>query len=305
MGSSRDWPGDEQRVAEWVRAMLRAPFDVEPEVLTVDGLDHAIVRTRVLERDLSDLLIDLTGVRITTGAKAFGFDTGAPADGDAAAPQPIGREAGMLRVGRALARPILVNDVKVNFEARVTALPIAWESYTRPLDERVEASRHAIVPNDAHGLQGFEAEFEAAMVTSDIERLFVSLAQPLVESAGAKLTGVSVELSQGNDHVVHLTAAARVRWKWLSGSARVRAAVRVAPDGRCTLLKLRLRSRNPLLALALLAARGQVKQAVGREIDLNQALAEQGLPLRVSHVAIAVRREALCRVKLEGLARSG
>lgn len=203
MGSSRDWPGDEQRVAEWVRAMLRAPFDVEPEVLTVDGLDHAIV------------------------------------------------------------------------------------------------------PNDARGLQGCEAEFEAEMLTSDIERLCVSLVQPMVESAGAKLTRAAVELSQGADHVVHLTAAARVTWKWLSGSARVRAAVRVTHDGRCTLLKLKIRSRNPLLALALLAARGQVKQAVGGELDLNQALAEQGLPLRVSHIAFAVRREARCRVKLEGLTRSG
>lgn len=80
-------------------------------------------------------------------------------------------------------------------------------------------------------------------------------------------------------------AGAGIRWRLLTASARGTARIGVSDDGVITVRDLAIGSRNPIVAIALRAARRSVQEQIGQTYDLNEGFSAEGPRLRDVRVA--------------------
>lgn len=277
------WPGDSRTVVAWVRGAL-ARLSVDDE-LTISGLDRVKVSADLDETDLRHLTLDVTGV--TVGVQIHDIADPAPTTSDqtpedSAEPEPVAVYDGVARDFRFIARPVRIERTRVDVEVQLHDVPIRWLTFAEATDPAVPSSRYGLVPaEDAEGMRG---HFHASVRVRDIAPLLVSVLRPPLREAGVRLGRVRLDVTPDGVDGIRVAAYAGLRWKLLSASARATARIGVSRDAVVTVRDLTVGSRNPLVTFALLFARRPVRELVGRTLDLNAELAEDGAAIRIHDV---------------------
>lgn len=286
------WPGDSATVVRWVRsALIRAARDSDE--IELKGLEDIEVTASLTGNDLDHLTLDATGTKLAldwdspptptdpvTGAAV----TNDPAAEDAPEPEVISREPGIVRSLRFSARPVRIERTPLTIDVQAFDLPIMWLSAAEPAEPGVPESAHMIVPADDLG--DLRGTFHASIATKDLVPLIKSVAGPMLKEGGIRLGRLRLEVAQDGADGIHVTAYAGVRWKLLIASARAEARIEVSRDAVVTVRDLNLGSRNLLVKAALLFARKHVRAVIGRSIDLNESIADDGTNLRLHDVRV-------------------
>lgn len=259
------WPGDAATVERWLREELRANV-VSGSELQLDGVDDIRITAQLDGTDLEHLLIDATGVNLTVQMQ----DDAQLAAADAlpaAVPEIISRTPGMLRTGRLIADPVMVQGFPVHVDATVSDAPVDWAEYADDREQGRPASRFGI--EESPGPATSSGSFSVRIQAADIAPLLVAIARPMLATAGVRLRRLECTITVGQRQVVTVHALASARWKIFGVSARATASVQISPDAVVTVKRVRLSSSNPLVAIALFAVRSQVRASEGQRFDLN------------------------------------
>ena len=281
------WPGDSVTVVHWVRSALRRAAQDSGEI-ALKGIDDIEVSAALTGYDLEHLTLDATGTKLTLGWNAPPMPTdpvtNAPIAEDAPGPEIVTREPGVVKNFRFSARPMRIERSPLIVDVQAFDVPIVWLTVAEPEAPGVPESIHSLVPDDDQG--GLRGTFHASIATKDLVPLITSVARPMLREGGIHMGRLRLEVVRDGADGIRVTAYAGVRWKLLMASARAEARIEVTKDAVITVRDLRLGSRNPLVKFALLFARKHVRSVVGRRIDLNETIAEDGANLRLHDVRI-------------------
>ncbi|MFE6734879.1 hypothetical protein [Microbacterium sp. NPDC057650] len=254
----------------WLRALI-------PADLAGSDLDRLRIDVQLDGDDIADLLVDATGVDIRLSDEAFAPDTDpAPAHPDATetpAPEPISSTEGIARSIRFLASPAHLEGYPFVVDVQVHDAPLRWVRYAAPLEEgRPETV--VSVDESVHGLSQATGSIELRMRTVDLGPLVQTLVSRALAAEGMKLRRLKVDVAAHGEKVT-ISASGAIRWRILGASAHARVSLRVTPNGVITVQKIRLGSRNPLIAMALRlkSVRDSVREAEGTSTDLGAELA--------------------------------
>lgn len=270
------WPGDAATVERWLRTQMLA--DLPDEELRVTGLDDVRTTIDLDGTDVVHLRMDASGVSLTIRppADAAREDSSKSDAEEPAEPDIVSRTAGMLHSFRLIADPVSVQGYDIHLDAAGRSIPLDWVQYAAP----AEPDR----PDTAFGVHFHELDrparptgtFTARMRTADISRLISSLAAPLLAPTGVRLRRLDLTLTAGRRQTITLNAAAAVRWKIFGTTLRAKLVVRVSPDAVITVERVRLRSRNPIIAILLRSIRDDLRAVEGETHDLNEGLTPPG-----------------------------
>ncbi|GAA3937131.1 hypothetical protein [Microbacterium soli] len=277
--TSQAWPGDAAAVERRLRSELLNALDTELRVTGLDGIRTAV---ELDGTTLTHVLVDATGVRIdvhpaetgTGAADAGARNTGAGGPGAAAvadaasqADDILTRTSGKLRFARLMAAPVTVQGHDIHLDATVADLPFDWVEHTAPRDPERPETRYGVEdsPLPAHPTGSFTARMRLA----DIGPLLADIARPLLEPSGVRLRRLDASVHADRRQNVTLKGFASVRWKIFGATVRGTAVVHADRDGVLTVRKVRLRSGNPIIAIALHLARHRIRAVEGERLDLN------------------------------------
>ena len=253
------WPEDADAVVRRIRDEL------DSSGLGLDGLDAVRISAALRGDDLEHLTIDASGTALHLRAQT------APTVSAPEVPADIrSRRPGFARRVRVLAAPVLIDGLPLTVDAEMLDVPIEWVEYAEPLVPARPETAFGVEYRE--GVAGMRGVFSAAMRAADLGPLVERLVRAALATEGVVVRAVRVDLHQDGTDGIRLSAGAHVRWKLLSASARARARLRISPDAVVTVRDLGVGSRNPLVALALLAARKAVREQVGKTYDLNEEL---------------------------------
>lgn len=271
------WPEDADAVIRRIRAELASAGD------QLDGLEAVRISAELRGDDLEQLTVDASGVDLRMRPAAASASSSAlPAP---ASPDIRIRRPGVARRARLRAAPVLIDGVPLTFDAEVIDAPIDWIEYVSPVDPAHPETAFAIDSRD--GGEGVRGSLSASMRVADVGPLIERLAGAALEAEGVAVRSVRVDVDQDGADGIRVFARARVRWKLLSASARAKARLRITPDAVVTVQDLTVGSRNPIVALALRAARTTVRAQIGRTIDLNGEVPLSALRLHSLRVTVA------------------
>lgn len=272
------WPGDAATVERWLRLQLCSADDE----VQITGLDDIRTTVELDGTDISHLLIDATHVALAVRPGAG--PAPAPAS-DEAERDILSREPGMLRFARLAAGPVVVQGHEIHLDATLQNLPVDWVQYATPLTpERpetvfgIDESRRPSHPSGT---------FSARMRSDEIGPLIAAMARPLLASAKVRLRRLEVTLAESRNQTITLRALASVRWKIFGAAVRATAVVRITPDAVVTVKRLRVRSRNPAIAIGLRMVRDELRAVEGQSHDLNAELGP-GSSVRIRDVRVSV-----------------
>ncbi|MDQ0643006.1 hypothetical protein [Microbacterium murale] len=286
------WPGDSATVVRWVRSTLRHTAGDSGEI-DLKGLEDIEVTADVTGNDLDHLTIDATGTKLTLDWNAppmpAGPATDAPARLDpvtdhATESEIILREPGIVKNFRFSARPMRIERSALTVDVQAFDIPVLWLTAAEPAEPGVPESAHTIVPDD--DLDGLRGTFHVSIATKDLVPLIASVARPMLRGNGIHLGRLRLEIARDGSDGIRVAAYAGVRWKLVMASARAEARIDVTRDAVITVRDLTLGSRNLLVKAALLFARKHVRGMVGRQVDLNEMIAEEGTNLRLHDVCV-------------------
>lgn len=294
------WPKDSQTVERWVREALVAPLHADAddapdaERVRIVGLDGIRIQTQLHGADLTRLLIDATGVDLTVRAPARVYtyrdlDPGPPPPASEA-PRIISRAPGTLHSARIVAQPVRVQGHAVNIDLTLANIGLDWVRYDRERTAGVPASIVDVEAADAPTRPS--GAFTVRMRADQLAPLVADVARPLLAALGVRLRHLTGTVTVSRRQVVTVRGAAAVRWKIFGASVRLLASVHISPDAVVTVRRLRLRSVNPIVAIALAATRSGLRAVEGQVHDLNAALREDGAATpRLHDVRIAADRD--------------
>jgi len=276
------WPGDSATVVRWVRSTLRRAAQDTGEV-ALTGVEDIDVSADLSGYDLEHLTLDATGTKLRLGRNA---PTAPPAVdmADPEEPEIIARDSGILKNFRFTARPMRIERSPLNVDLQAYDVPILWLTAAEPANPGAPESAHAIAPGD--DLDGLRGSFHASIATKDLVPLIESVAGPILREGGIHLGRLRLEIVRDGADGIRATAYAGVRWKLLIASARAEARIEVTKDAVITIRSLALGSRNLFVKFALLFARRHVRAIVGRKVDLNETLAEDGTTVRLHDLRV-------------------
>ncbi len=197
-------------------------------------------------------------------------------------PEPLMRASGLLREFRLHASPLRLEGAPIDVDLRARDVPIEWAVFAEPLVKNEPASDRMLAPRAAGG----RASLDASMRTADIAPLIAEIARPFLAQADIALRSVSLDVRGSGASRLTIRASARVRWKLLTASVSASVKLRVSPDAVVEVRSLKIRSRNPLIAIALLFARTHINDAVGESLDLNAGFSAAGVSGRFHSVSI-------------------
>ncbi|SJN39104.1 hypothetical protein FM104_10350 [Microbacterium esteraromaticum] len=232
-----------------------------------DGIDGIRVAAQLDGNDLEHVLIDATGVdltaRMTEDGQSAGADT-TPAE----PPAIVSRTSGMLRTARIVAGPATVQGYAVHLDVTVSDAAFDWVEYVSARDAGRSASAFGI--EDSPETARLSGSFSARMRASDIAPLIRAVATPMLATTGVRLRRLEGTVTVSRRQVVKVRALASVRWKIFGATVRAAVSVQITPAAIVDVKRVRLRSWNPIVAIALLAARRQVRAVEGQRFDLNE-----------------------------------
>lgn len=286
----RPWPGDADRVVAWIRASLQPP--VTDGEFAVEGLERLRIALDLHGDDIERLTVDASAVTLRVRRASAPPPAAEPASVTTATPPVLSRTRATARLIRLLADPVQIEGIPLTAEAQLENVPFDWLVYAAPTVTDQPDSRYGVEPTDSAEARG---TLSASMRSADLAPLIRAITAPLWAEAGVSLRRLRIDVDQDGPEGVRASAEAAIRWKLLRASARARVRVTVAPDGVITVRDLRVGSRNPIIALALRAARSQVDELVGRVYDLNDDIA--GGP-RLHDVRIQAGRELRVSARL-------
>lgn len=273
-----EWPGTSSNVTQWLRASLR-PDDSE---FTIHGLDDVRISVALTGSDLEHLTIDASRAKLR-----FRRSEGTPAPAKtSSSPAVVSRSSGFAHTIRVLADPVRVERIPITLDLQLHNAPIEWQTYAAPEVSTRPESRYALrIADEREGMNG---SLVASVKESDLAPLLVACLRPALNEAGIRLRRLSVSVVQDGADGVRIEGKARIRWKVLGASFTGMTRLVVTPDGVLTVRALQIGSKNPLVALALRAARKAIAAEVGRSHDLNEHLGAEGSHHRLHSVRIAV-----------------
>ena len=281
MSARRNWPGDADTVVRWVRESLR-PDDAA----MVRGLEDVRIAAKVSGTDLESLFIDASGVELSLAPTPT---MSATASVPVAVEEPpvAQRSTGVLRSVRVTAAPVRIEQIPVSIDVQIYDAPVQWLVYERPvITDRPESIHGLELAEDGTGMRG---ALTASLRAADLTPLLTAVVRPMLNTTGIRLRRLSVEVVQDGAEGIRIEGRAGIRWRMLGASATGVARVGVSPGGIVTLRDLRIGSRNPLVAIALRAARRSVREQVGRSFDLNGEFTSTGGP-RLSDVRVVAAK---------------
>ncbi|PWD50744.1 hypothetical protein C8046_08900 [Serinibacter arcticus] len=222
--------------------------------------DDILRRTTVVldGDDVTSAVVDATGVSIPESA--FTSEPTVPAK----LPAVVAATPGVLRRGSFRAHPLLVAEVPVVIDAEVSDLPIQW----------IDASDGTVgveplPPTAEQPISGFLRVSAPKQEVIDTVR---RIATAVLAEQGITLTRLDVELTSVGPREVRLQADAKLRRGILSASAQASGSASVDQALVLRFADVRLGSANPIVAGLLAVARGRVKEATQRPIDLAEQL---------------------------------
>ncbi|WP_284251308.1 hypothetical protein [Litorihabitans aurantiacus] len=218
--------------------------------------------------DVASAAVDATGVVIPESAltSTDAHDTADLADSANLEnlPAVVGETPGILRVGTFRAHPLTVADVAIDVDAEVRDLPIRWIDAA---DGSVGVE--PLPPTEAAPVTGHLRISAPQQAVVDAVR---RIATAQAAAQGLTLVRLDVELTSVGPREVSLRAEAKLRRGILSASAH--ATGRASVDDALVLrfADVSLGSANPIVAGLLAVARGRVREATARPIDLAEQL---------------------------------
>lgn len=276
MAPDLHWPGDGDTVIRWIRAGLQ-PTDAE----LVRGLESVRIFADVSGATLELLSIDASGVELSLLPVNGAVSGSTLAPGE---PEIVQRRPGVIRTVRLIADPVRIERIAVSIDAQIHDIPVEWLVYAEPtIPDQPETIHGVDLADDGVGMRG---AFTASLRSDDLSPLITSLVRPLLAGNGIHLSRLKAKVTQDGADGIRLDAGAGIRWRLLGASARGTARVHVSPDGVITLRDLKVGSRNPLVSLALRAARKSVQEQIGKSVDLNEDLTSAGGP-RLTDLRVA------------------
>lgn len=277
-----EWPGTSSNVTQWLRSSLR-PDDSE---FTIHGLDDVRISAALTGSDLEHLTIDASRAKLR-----FRRSEGTPAPASApektsSSPAVVSRSSGFAHTIRVLADPVRVERIPITLDLQLHNAPIEWQTYAAPEVSTRPESRFALRIADER--EAMDGSLVASVKESDLAPLLVACLRPALNEAGIRLRRLSVSVVQDGADGVRIEGKTRIRWKVLGASFTGMTRLVVTPDGVLTVRALQIGSKNPLIALALRAARKAIAAEVGQSHDLNERLGAEGTHHRLHSVRIAV-----------------
>jgi len=276
------WPCDAATLERWLRETLLEPAD-DSEV-KLGGLDRIRVSAEVTGPEISHLLIDATGVAITVDPGDQPRSTTTPTT--PATPEIVTRNPGVLRSARLAATPVVIQGFDVHVEGSIQDLALDWVRYATEQEPDRPASIFGFEEPEDKPRERPSGTFSARMRASDIAPMLKAVIQPLLATAGVRLRRLDATVTASSRQKITVDAVASVRWKIVGATVRATAVAHVDPDGVITVKRLRLRSRNPLIAAALAVARSSLREAEGKRVDLNEGLSTGTTTLRIHDLRI-------------------
>ncbi|QNA93807.1 MULTISPECIES: hypothetical protein [unclassified Microbacterium] len=282
MTPAQEWPGDAATVTRWVRASLR-PEEAE---LEVRGLADVRVSCEVAGDDLEHLTLDASDVELRVRAPKNGTASSAAATTPSETPAVVHRRRGTARTLRVTARPVRIEGVPLTIDAQVHDTPVEWLVYAEPAVAGRPESRFGIeVVEEGAGMRG---SLLASLGAADLTPLLTRVLRPAVQAGGMRLRRVRAHVAQDGADGIRVDVAAGVRWRVLPASARATVRVGLRPDGVITVRDIRVSSGNPVIALALRAARKPIRAEIGRSHDLNEILGLGSSAPRLHDVRVTI-----------------
>lgn len=295
MSDEHPWPGDSATVARWVRASLR-PDESE---LEIRGLDEVRIAAEVSGDDLDSLTIDASGVKLRVRAAKSARtadDTVRAYPTPPAAPEIARRSTGTARTFRLLARPVRIEGIPITIDAQIHDAPIEWRVYAQPVESGRPESRYGIeLVGDGDGMRG---SLVGSMRADDLSLLLSAVLRPAMRAGGIRLRRLTVSVAQDGPEGIRIEGSAGIRWKVIGASARGMVRLTVTSDGVVTVRDLRVGSGNPIVALAIRAARKPIREQIGRAYDLNESLAADGAAPRLHDVRVTAGDELAISARL-------
>lgn len=286
--SDANWPGDAETVIGWVRASIQ-PVDAP----AVRGLEDVHISAELSGTDLTTLTIDASGVELSLDPPP----TPAATTPHVAAEEPpvVHRTPGVLRTVRVTADPVRIERIPVTIDFQLYDARVEWLVYERPMiADRPESIHGLELAHDGTGMRG---AFTASLRAADLTPLLAAVLHPALDTTGIRLRRLKVDVSQDGADGIRIQGRAGIGWRMLRASATGTARVGVSRAGIVTLRELRVGSRNPLVAIALRAARRSIREQVGRSFDLNDEFASAGGP-RLSDVRVVAAKRLTISARL-------
>lgn len=257
-----DWPGDARSIESWLRARMLSEIGADAGA-RVGGLDRVRFDVEASGTDIDRLLIDATGAKITLHA-ADPYSAPPPPP---EAPAVIAKQEGMLRSARIIADPVKLQGCPIHLDLTVNDLPFSWVTYDAELTPGDPSSRHGIDESDSAGSP--TGSLSGSMSVDDIGPLLTKVMRPLLSAEGVRLRRLALTVEDAGSERLVAQATVSARWRIFAARVRAELAVHVSPDAVFTVERLRLSTRNPLIALGLRLVRGELRALEGRTFDLN------------------------------------
>ncbi|WP_309126915.1 hypothetical protein [Microbacterium sp.] len=257
-----EWPGDRRAIESWLRTRMLSEIGADAGA-RVGGLDRVRFAVEATGAEIEHLLIDATGVKVTLHASAPFTTDPPPPNG----PIVVSRQDGMLRSARLVADPVKVQGCPVHLDATLNDLPFSWVTYDTELTPGDPSSRYGVDESDDPASP--TGSFRGALSVDDIGPLLTKAMRPLLSAEGVRLRrlAVSVESPEAERLLVHAVISAR--WKLLAAKATAEVALHISPGAVVTVERLRVGTRNPVVALGLRLMRAELKAVEGRSYDMN------------------------------------
>ncbi|WP_120005242.1 hypothetical protein [Nesterenkonia muleiensis] len=285
MSAQPHWPGDASTVEQWLESL------VHQEVGDYLGASE---RTRIEVTlhgdDLALLRIDGSNLTVHMNPEISApLEDSAHTQESSEEPQLVASRTGTIQDLILQAQPIYLDEVPLRAHLRMHNIPIVWDLYTLPLQPAKPTSGREIRLNEEADPSRMRGSADISVKTSDLESVIQAMLTPAVADLGATLRRMEVTVEQVDPQLVSLSAVIRFRRSFLRATVRIHACVRISPEGLIAVEDLRVKSRNPLVALMLLFARNSIRKIQEESLDLNEelGLGSEGLP-RVSDLRVRV-----------------
>jgi len=229
--------------------------------------------------DVDALHIDASGVVIDVAADTTGVHLpGTEVDDDKETAEVMHREPAVARQATFVARPLRFQDVPLDIEATAVNVPFEWLE----LDDGGLALK---IPEEmtTRSRRAVRLQLSVAVNPDDVVKAIMRfLRTDLAEVDGIHIDREKFTLKQLGPHRFRIGLSARVRWKFLGPTLRTRTELRIDNRFVVRLLRTKITSSNPLLAVVLRVFRRRITQDLKKPIDLNQHL--RPLVLRRLHI---------------------
>lgn len=261
-------PSSSQELVRRIHDELLMQLTSDPGT-TVLGVENVRVEATMDGASMDALLVDASGVAIdiasdTTQARlpAAGVDDGADD------PAVATRESAVLRRGTFAAHPLHIQQVPLDIEATAMNVPFEWLELeddglaVRLLEDMPPRSRRAV-----------RLHLKAAVSPDDVfQAIMRILRTDLADVEGIHVDREKFVVTQLGARRFTIALSARVRWKFLRPTMRVRAQLQMDSRFVVRLRRVKVTSSNPLLALVLRVFRRRITRDLKQPLDLNEQL---------------------------------